>query len=188
MVEPDPDIAADMMLAAEGFRASGAAALRGRELRAAGERVAAQRGVLDGSSVRRASVPAPTACTPRPLRAPSASWARRRAARPWEPSADLGREEPGSLACRRRLRLGGALGRRGGREDVMLGMRLSRGVAAADVERAGLDDACSRAARRGAGGPRRARGARRRWRTTTQGWLLGNEVFGRVWNAEDEGC
>lgn len=65
------------------------------------------------------------------------------------------------------------------REDVMLGLRLTKGVARADVDAAGLEGVAEDLARDGlvelAGG---------RWRTTRRGWLLGNEVFGRVWAGE----
>lgn len=73
------------------------------------------------------------------------------------------------------------------REDVMLGMRLVRGVAAEDVERAGLTQVFESLASEGLV-LRDGSGRGARWRTTTEGWLLGNEVFGRVWNAPDEGC
>jgi oxygen-independent coproporphyrinogen-3 oxidase len=65
------------------------------------------------------------------------------------------------------------------REDVMLGMRLVHGVRAAQVEEAGLAEELASLAADGlvelAGG---------RWRTTQRGWLLGNEVFGRIWARE----
>jgi oxygen-independent coproporphyrinogen-3 oxidase len=73
------------------------------------------------------------------------------------------------------------------REDVMLGMRLARGVLAADVERSGLERTFESLGREGLV-VLEGQGRSARWHTTTQGWLLGNEVFGRVWNAEDEGC
>ena len=72
-----------------------------------------------------------------------------------------------------------------GREDVMLGLRLVRGVPAGQVEQAGLtgvleslagEGLTELVAPTGGGGPR--------WRTTERGWLLGNEVFGRIWGAE----
>ncbi|MBE0475553.1 MAG: coproporphyrinogen III oxidase family protein [Coriobacteriia bacterium] len=87
------------------------------------------------------------------------------------------------------------------REDVMLGLRLAEGVTDALVELAGADvrAALERLEAAGlverwaseAGAP--ASDAQRteppgtkrasRWRTTRRGWLLGNEVFGAVWNA-----
>lgn len=73
------------------------------------------------------------------------------------------------------------------REDVMLALRLARGVSAADVANAGLAPVLESLARDGLvvleGTSRNAR-----WHTTTRGWLLGNEVFARVWNAEDDAC
>jgi len=66
------------------------------------------------------------------------------------------------------------------REDVMLGLRLARGVGARIVAAAGLEEQLRQLEAEGlvelAGG-----GVKQRWRTTTRGWLLGNEVFRRVW-------
>ena len=61
----------------------------------------------------------------------------------------------------------------------MLGLRLTRGVAAAEVDAAGVTAVLETLAADGLvelvdGG----------WRTTRRGWLLGNEVFRRVWTAE----
>jgi oxygen-independent coproporphyrinogen-3 oxidase len=65
------------------------------------------------------------------------------------------------------------------REDVMLGLRLARGVTERLADEAGVTGALESLERDGlvehAGG---------RWRTTQRGWLLGNEVFERVWLAE----
>jgi len=70
------------------------------------------------------------------------------------------------------------------REDVMLGMRLTKGVDTRDVTAAGLDEVMASLERDGlverADTPRD--GAR--WRTTQRGWLLGNHVFGRIWSGE----
>ncbi|MDO9174908.1 MAG: hypothetical protein Q7V62_08880, partial [Actinomycetota bacterium] len=65
------------------------------------------------------------------------------------------------------------------REDVMLGMRLVRGVPAAQVTEAGLDETLSSLAEDGL-----TELVDGRWRTTQRGWLLGNEVFGRIWTQE----
>lgn len=71
------------------------------------------------------------------------------------------------------------------REDVMLGLRLVRGVPASAVTAARLDSVMEDLAARGlverftGAGP-----AEDRWRTTRRGWLLGNEVYGRVWAGE----
>jgi putative oxygen-independent coproporphyrinogen III oxidase len=73
------------------------------------------------------------------------------------------------------------------REDLMLGMRLTRGVAASDVEYAGQERVFESLAAEGLV-ERNGSGRSARWQTTTRGWLLGNEVFGRVWNAESDGC
>ncbi|NTU70207.1 MAG: radical SAM family heme chaperone HemW [Coriobacteriia bacterium] len=71
------------------------------------------------------------------------------------------------------------------REDVMLGLRLVRGVPAEQVEAAGLAGVLTALADDGLvelvnddssrPGPH--------WRTTQRGWLLGNQVFSRVWLA-----
>jgi oxygen-independent coproporphyrinogen-3 oxidase len=65
------------------------------------------------------------------------------------------------------------------REDVMLGMRMVRGVDARQVRAAGLDAVAESLA---ASGLLELEGGR--WRTTSRGWLLGNEVFGRIWLGE----
>ena len=65
------------------------------------------------------------------------------------------------------------------REDVMLGMRLAEGVEARVVARARLESVFADLARDGL-----VESADGFWRTTTRGWLLGNEVFGRIWNRE----
>jgi oxygen-independent coproporphyrinogen III oxidase len=65
------------------------------------------------------------------------------------------------------------------REDVMLGMRLARGVLAAQVTEACLGETLLSLARDGL-----VEQVDGRWRTTQRGWLLGNEVFGRIWTQE----
>ncbi|HEX9094089.1 MAG TPA: coproporphyrinogen-III oxidase family protein [Coriobacteriia bacterium] len=77
------------------------------------------------------------------------------------------------------------------REDVMLGLRLVRGVPADQVEAAGLTPVLRRL---GADGlvelveppkaPGSGPGVGSSWRTTERGWLLGNEVFSAVWAGE----
>ncbi|MDZ4168827.1 MAG: radical SAM family heme chaperone HemW [Coriobacteriia bacterium] len=65
------------------------------------------------------------------------------------------------------------------REDAMLGLRLSAGITDELATRAGAQTGLAELADAGlvehVGG---------RWRTTERGWLLGNEVFGRVWSGE----
>ena len=65
------------------------------------------------------------------------------------------------------------------REDVMLGLRLVRGVRAAQVSAAGLDGVLESLRRDGL-----TELVDGRWLTTERGWLLGNVVFGRVWTGE----
>lgn len=65
------------------------------------------------------------------------------------------------------------------REDVMLGLRLTHGVDVALVERAGVGAVLERLARTGL-----VERCGERWRLTEGGWLLGNEVFGDVWAGE----
>lgn len=76
-------------------------------------------------------------------------------------------------------------GREAAVEDVMLGLRLVRGVPAEQVSAAGLDRVLESLA-----DDRLVElvgQESRRWRTTERGWLLGNEVFGRVWGAVMDG-
>lgn len=69
------------------------------------------------------------------------------------------------------------------REDVMLGMRMTRGVPWAQAQAAGLNEVMEGLATDGlvelvthaAGRPGP------NWRATRRGWLLGNEVFSRIW-------
>ena len=69
------------------------------------------------------------------------------------------------------------------REDVMLGMRRTDGVPVKQVVAAGLGEVLESLAASGlvelAGDA-----AGMRWRPTSRGWLLGNEVFGRIWCGE----
>lgn len=65
------------------------------------------------------------------------------------------------------------------REDVMLGMRLVEGVPEAMAERAEVTGVMRSLARDGLVEQHEGR-----WRTTARGWLLGNEVFGRIWTSE----
>ncbi len=66
----------------------------------------------------------------------------------------------------------------------MLGMRLTRGVRARDVAAAGLDGVMLSLAEDGLVELADTPGDGARWRTTRRGWLLGNEVFGRIWAGE----
>lgn len=63
------------------------------------------------------------------------------------------------------------------REDVMLGLRLVRGVPVSQVESAGLTPVLHDLEAEGL-----CECVDGRWRTTDRGWLLGNEVFARVWD------
>jgi oxygen-independent coproporphyrinogen III oxidase len=69
------------------------------------------------------------------------------------------------------------------REDVMLGLRVARGVSGGQVEAAGLREVITGLAERGLVSAYRAEGGDTFWRTTQRGWLLGNEVFRAVWLA-----
>jgi oxygen-independent coproporphyrinogen-3 oxidase len=63
-------------------------------------------------------------------------------------------------------------------EDVMLGMRLADGVHARSVAAVDMEVLFAEMRAEGLltlGG--------KRWRTSRKGWLLGNEVFGRIWSA-----
>ncbi len=70
------------------------------------------------------------------------------------------------------------------REDAMLGLRTTSGITAADAERAGVSDVLADLAGRGLVRTMNGTDGETRWRTTEQGWLLGNTVFGEVWTAE----
>jgi len=65
------------------------------------------------------------------------------------------------------------------REDLMLGLRLTRGVAEDAAAGAGVTGALERLVPMGL--VERADGS---WRLTRRGWLLANEVFGAVWAGE----
>jgi len=65
------------------------------------------------------------------------------------------------------------------REDAMLGLRLVEGITDDLARRAGVVPALEGLVRDGL-----MRFHQMRWSTTQRGWLLGNEVFGRVWAGE----
>jgi oxygen-independent coproporphyrinogen-3 oxidase len=67
------------------------------------------------------------------------------------------------------------------REDVMLGMRLTRGVSADRVDGAGLTAVMASLGAKGLVESLRDADNVQRWRTTDRGWLLGNEVFRALW-------
>jgi len=69
------------------------------------------------------------------------------------------------------------------REDVMLRLRLATGVSVKQAREAGLEDVMASLAEDGLV-ERSVEADGWHWRTTRRGWLLGNEVFGRVWNGE----
>jgi putative oxygen-independent coproporphyrinogen III oxidase len=68
---------------------------------------------------------------------------------------------------------------RAAREDVMMGLRLVAGVPDAQARAVGLAGVMASLVDDGL-----VESAGERWRTTERGWLLGNEVFGRVWAGE----
>ena len=70
------------------------------------------------------------------------------------------------------------------REDVMLGMRLTRGVLASDVAAADLSAVMGSLAEEGLVEPTSSARDGVRWTTTQRGWLLGNRVFERLWSGE----
>ncbi len=63
-------------------------------------------------------------------------------------------------------------------EDAMLGLRLAEGITTVLAESAGASEALSTLAGQGL-----VECTEGRWRVTQTGWLLGNEVFAAVWNA-----
>lgn len=70
------------------------------------------------------------------------------------------------------------------REDVMLGLRLATGVSVASAKAAGVDAVLRRLAAEGLVEQVRGDDGVPRWRTTPRGWLLGNVVYGAVWAGE----
>jgi oxygen-independent coproporphyrinogen-3 oxidase len=66
------------------------------------------------------------------------------------------------------------------REDAMLGLRRSEGIDDALASAAGVVSVLESLKTDGLVAHEEGR-----WRTTTRGWLLGNEVFGRVWNRDE---
>lgn len=70
------------------------------------------------------------------------------------------------------------------REDVMLGLRLTDGVPADQVQTAGVTRVLEQLEGRGLVRLGAGRDGLARWRTTQNGWLLGNEVFSSVWAGE----
>ena len=71
------------------------------------------------------------------------------------------------------------------REDAMLGLRTTAGITAAQAEAAGAVKALVGLAEQGLVRVTESADGESRWRTTEQGWLLGNRVFEAVWTAED---
>jgi len=69
------------------------------------------------------------------------------------------------------------------REDAMLGMRLVCGIADELVVNAELGAVMASLEADGL-----VRHASGRWQATERGWLLGNEVFSRIWNAASSLC
>jgi oxygen-independent coproporphyrinogen-3 oxidase len=67
-------------------------------------------------------------------------------------------------------------------EDVMLGMRLSEGVSRQLVERATSYTPSLRDTFAGLLGAGLIREEQGRYQPTDRGWLLGNELYGRIWN------
>lgn len=69
------------------------------------------------------------------------------------------------------------------REDAMLGLRLARGIDAG-LAAAGVEAVLADLAASGLVELAEPHGETARWRPTERGWLLGNEVFGRIWAGE----
>lgn len=65
------------------------------------------------------------------------------------------------------------------REDAMLGLRMREGISEALAVSAAVQAPLEALARDGL-----VERVADRWRTTSRGWLLGNEVFGQVWNSD----
>jgi len=176
--EPDPDVAADLLLAAEqmltdaGFRRyeianyarpgaesrHNTAYWTGREYLGVGP---GAHGMLAASTARAAGILVPE----------GAGAARVR----YSVACDL----DAGLTVMPRIDIEVLSGSEALREDVMLGLRLTRGVAETAAEDAGVTRALERLLPMAL--VERADGC---WRLTRRGWLLANEVFGAVWAGE----
>lgn len=69
------------------------------------------------------------------------------------------------------------------REDAMLGLRTSCGISSQSVEAAGIEEVLAELAEQGLVEVSETPDGDARWRTTEQGWLLGNRVFEAVWTS-----
>lgn len=67
------------------------------------------------------------------------------------------------------------------REDVMLRFRLTEGVEVAEVAAAGVQDVVGELGEQGLLALYADEDGVQRWRTTQRGWLMGNRVFGAIW-------
>jgi oxygen-independent coproporphyrinogen-3 oxidase len=70
------------------------------------------------------------------------------------------------------------------REDVMLGLRLTAGVSVGLAERAGVTGTLAELEQQGLVAVAAGAGGAGRWHTTETGWLLGNRVFGAIWSPD----
>jgi putative oxygen-independent coproporphyrinogen III oxidase len=69
------------------------------------------------------------------------------------------------------------------REDAMLGLRVVWGISSEQASAAGAVEVLAELSGQGLVRVTRAEDGSAHWSTTEQGWLLGNRVFGAVWNA-----
>jgi oxygen-independent coproporphyrinogen-3 oxidase len=69
------------------------------------------------------------------------------------------------------------------REDAMLGMRLATGITAAQASAAGVLEVLAELDGQGLVRVGETPDGEAVWSTTEQGWLLGNRVFGAIWTA-----
>jgi len=69
------------------------------------------------------------------------------------------------------------------REDAMLGLRLASGITSSQAAAAGVLETLAELHEQGLVRVRKSAGGEAVWATTEQGWLLGNRVFGAIWNA-----
>lgn len=175
---PDPDLAADMMLAAEDALGSGGLlryevasyAVPGRESvhntgywtgRAYIGVGPGAHGMLPTSEAVSAGIPVP------------AKASRTRLAVPPDLDRFLVRSAEAPVVTETLNAAEAA------REDAMLGLRLAAGIDDGLAECVGVG-----AALRSLAADALVEHVGGRWRTTQRGWLLGNEVFGRVWSGE----
>jgi oxygen-independent coproporphyrinogen-3 oxidase len=189
--EPDPDEAADMMLAAEvALTAAGLPRYEVASYAQPGHEARHNLVYWTGGSYLGVGPHAATMLTFEQYRrvAEGEGWTLPPAGAPAPVRARFTREASLDDYLRKPLTMPGPVeflsGGETAREDAMLGLRTTLGISSVDAERAGVSEVLAELAARGLVRMTKGPDGEARWRTTEQGWLLGNSVFGAVWTAE----